>query len=96
MSYKETQSLFLSTGVINLFQKISRSIFRCNRLDGCIFRNRIFTHSLTHSLTALSSLQGILAEMDGLDKRTNGKRDNGTMGQWDNGTMGQWDKGTKG
>ena len=25
--------------------------FRCNRLDGCISRNRIFTYWLTHSLT---------------------------------------------
>ena len=71
-------------------------IFRCNRLDGCISRNRIFTDLLTYSLTALSSLQGILAEMDGLGKGKKGKRDNGTMGQWDNGTMGQWDNGTMG
>ena len=66
-------------------------IFRCNRLDGCISRNRIFTDSLTDSLRALSSLQGILAEMDGLDKGKKGKK-----GQWDIGTLGHWDKGKMG
>ena len=36
-------------------------------------------------------MEGILAEMDGLDKRTKGKRDNGTMGQRDKGTIGPRD-----
>ena len=38
-------------------------------------------------------MQGILAETDGLGKRTKGKRDNGTI---DTGTIEQRDKGTMG
>ena len=45
---------------------------------GCISRNRIFTHLLTYSSRALSFLQGILAKMDGLDKRAKGQRDKRT------------------
>ena len=49
------------------------------------------TYLLTYLLRALSSFQGILAEMDGLDKSTKVQRDKGTMGKWDNGTMGPRD-----
>ena len=57
-------------------------LFRCNRFDGCISRNRIFTHWLTDSLTdllrALSSLQGILTKwMDW----TKAQRKKGKKGQ---------------
>ena len=42
-------------------EKSAKTFFRCNPLKGCISRNRIFTHSLTHSLTdsvPLSSFEG--------------------------------------
>ena len=53
-------------------------------------------YSLTNLLPALSSLQGILAKMDGLNKRKKGKWDNGTKGPRDQGTKGQWDIRTMG
>ena len=54
------------------------TIFRCNRLDGCISRNRIFTDSLTGSKLLGFRLDGlnVLDRLDGLDKLD--KLDTGT------------------
>ena len=52
---------FSQNSIIFLF--FGENIFRCNRSDGCISRNRIFTDYLT----ALSSQQGRLDRQDGLD-----------------------------
>ena len=48
-----TQATALRWGEIRagVVARILYFLFRCNRLDGCISMNRIFTHSLTHCLT---------------------------------------------
>ena len=62
------------------------TIFRCNRLDGCVSRNRIFTHSLTpwltHWLTEGSKLFAWNTGRNGWTgrKHKEGQRDNGTKG----------------
>ena len=42
--------------------------FRCNRLNGCISRNRIFTHSLTHSVRPSKLISRIQAWQDRKEK----------------------------